>query len=166
MYDGCNPNSLRHFRHLIISKLKIQKLKATKNIIYNRRKNRRIKNFNELKSAISQEMPNTKFDLYSDSVTMTDQIKTYRETRFLMLVHGSTLSNMIFMHKKTAVLELAKKTCRPTFVLLSKVVGIRLHEIYFANQTHHYYNQWVDIPVLVQAIKKIMTMLDSEAKNS
>lgn len=55
-FDRCNPNALRHFRHLIISKLKIENLKATENLLYNRKENRRITNFNELYASIQNEI--------------------------------------------------------------------------------------------------------------
>ncbi len=52
--------------------------------------------------------------------------------------------------------ELAEKTCKTTFVVLSQVIGIRLYELMFTNQTYYYYNQWADIPVLVNTVKKIL----------
>lgn len=159
-YDGCNPNALRHFRSQILKKLNIfDGIPTTKNLIYNRKNNRFIINFQEMVDALKKELPSYDFTIIPLSKSITDQVKLWRTTRFAMMMHGSTLSNMIFMKPNAIVLEFAKKDCRNTFVMLSRVLGIRLYEIMFRNQTK-YFNVYVDLSILIPAVRKIMKILD------
>ena len=160
-FDGCNPNALRHFRLLLLKKCQIVDVPSTQNLIYNRKRSRFIKNFDELVESLKSELPSYKFVILPDKMNMVKQAKFWRSVRFAMMIHGSTLSNMIFMRPKAVVIEYARKDCRSTYVMLSHVLGIRLYEVLFNNQTRCY-SMWAEPKILIPVVKKIMEMLDKE----
>ena len=160
-FDGCNPNALRHFRFQILKKCDIIDLPSTENLIYNRKRSRFIKNFPEMVDALKRELPTYKFILLPSSNSIFDQAKFWRTVRFAMMIHGSTLSNMLFMRPKAVVFEFARKDCRNSFVMFGHVLGIRLYEIMFRNQTK-FYSMYAESSILIPAVRKIMEMLDNE----
>lgn len=160
-FDGCNPNALRHFRLQILKKCKIENIPSTANVIYNRKRSRFIRNFDVMVEALKTGLPNYKFVLLPDKKSIAQQAKFWRTARFAMMIHGSTLSNMLFMRPKAVVFEFARRDCRNTYVMLSHVLGIRLYEIMFRNQTTHY-SMEAEPSILIPAVEKIMKMLDKE----
>ncbi|KAK8833777.1 hypothetical protein M9Y10_037268 [Tritrichomonas musculus] len=159
--DGCNPNALRHFRYLILKKCQIIDLPSTKNLIYNRKRSRFIKNFDVLVESLKSELPSYEFIIFPDKMNIVEQAKLWRSVRFAMMIHGSTLTNIIFMRPKTVVVEFARKDCRNSFVMLCRVLGIRIHVVLFNNQTK-YFSMWVEPNIIIPAVRKIMEMLDKE----
>lgn len=162
-FDVCDINALRHFRYLIIKKCQAEHLKATQNVYYNRKKNRLILNFKELKETLKSNFPNTTF-VEPQQNTLIEQVIFWRKTRFAMAVHGSIAVNIIFMHQSTAYLEFTIRQCRSAYIRLCKSIGIHLYEMKFRN---HFYNRsmYADIPDVISAIKLIFKMLESQNLN-
>ena len=155
-----NANALRHLRYLLITKCNATNLKATQYVYYNRKKNRLILNFAEMQKELEKELPNITF-IQPTFESMSAQIIFWRKTKFVMMIHGSTFSNYLFMHPNTAYLEFCIKACRSAAYKMCKALGVRVYEIMFQN---HCLNRsmWADIPVLIPAVKKILKDLEKE----
>lgn len=155
-----NANAVRHFRHLMLEKCNATNLKATQNVYYNRPKNRRILNFNELKAALKNEFSNEEF-IEPHSMSMAEQVVFWRKTRFAMMVHGSIFSNFIFMHPNTAYLEFNILVCRNPAQKLCQSFGIHIYSMLFKrhclNRSMH-----ADIPDVILAVKRIFKMLETQ----
>lgn len=160
-YDGCNPNALRHFRLQLLKKCNVFDIPSTENVIYNRKRSRFIKNFDEMVDALKSELPSYKFTILPNFRSIYQQVKFWRSARFAMMIHGSTISNILYMRPKAVAFEFARKDCRSTYVMLSHVLGIRLYEIMFQNQTR-FYSMFAETSILIPAVRKIMKMLDKE----
>lgn len=58
------------------------------------------------------------------------------------------------MRPKADAFEFAKKDCRNTYVMLSHVLGIKLYEIMFQNQTNRLCTMFVETSILIPAVEK------------
>ena len=116
---------LSNFRSIVVLKLHLDTEKPKRYVLFNRNKgqSRYLSNFNELVLAAKEMFPLIHFEVGKFYATFVEQVVYFNSMKFVFAVHGSLLSNIIFMQELTIVVELQMEKVLPSFFYASIITG-------------------------------------------
>ena len=119
---------LANFRSQVILRLNIDQEKPTLCVLFNRNKgqSRFLSNFDDIIKALSIRFPNETFQKGVFYTSFEQQVFYFNKMKLVFAVHGSVLSNIIFMQDKTIVIELQMEKILPSFFYASILTGKNL----------------------------------------
>jgi capsular polysaccharide biosynthesis protein len=107
-YDKAKINQIKDFYLDYISNRSVNSLDLGERIYISRKKAQRKKVSND--NEIEQVLRNYNFKIINnEDYTFIEQIAIYSKAKFLVSIHGSGLTNMLFMSKGSSVLEFHKR---------------------------------------------------------
>lgn len=119
-----NRYLITNMRHLFIKRFGLGKNKPTEFLTFNRpNMSRCMKNYDEVRNALKEKWP--KID-WKDGIyykTLADQAAYFDKVKFVFVVHGSVLANIIFMQDNTAIVDLQMEQWLLSFLWLSTYTG-------------------------------------------
>jgi hypothetical protein len=152
---GFFPCALGAARDHIWAKLGLYTVEATLSAALNREKrSRRLTNFGEMVDAVNAAVEEVRFiKIKRLRMTLVNQIKTFRTFKCVLSVRGSVLTNVLWMQRESAIIEIQSKSCDDAFIRLSRFCGMRCFETTFP--IHWLHNQFpACIPVVVEAVMR------------
>ena len=116
---------LSNFRSIVVLKLHLDTEKPKRYVLFNRNKgqSRYLSNFNELVLAAKEMFPLIHFEVGKFYATFVEQVVYFNSMKFVFAVHGSLLSNIIFMQDLTIVVELQMEKILYSFFYASIITG-------------------------------------------
>jgi hypothetical protein len=113
---------------------------------------RRIINIDEVMNRLHVHFDDPKFELVKADFALVDQVKLFRETKCLVGVRGSGLSNVIWMLPDTALVEIQTRHCDLNFARLAKMCGLWVFETGHPN-VHSFAPFMADVEVIATSVK-------------
>ena len=115
---------ITNLRELFIKRFGLGKEKPTEFLTFNRpNMSRCMKNYDEVRNALKEKWP--QFD-WKDGIyykTLAEQAAYFDRVKFVFVVHGSVLANIIFMQANTAIVDLQMEQWLLSFLWLSTYTG-------------------------------------------
>ena len=113
-------------KQFFVKKYKLNYIKPTKFVLYNRKRTmpRSISNVEELISTANQKYPKYHWEKDNIPPKFNDVMRYFRSIKLLFAIHGSALANEIFMQEHTAVIEVHMSDWLLSFLNLGPMTGI------------------------------------------
>lgn len=119
-----NKVLITKLRELFIKRFDLGKNPPTEYLTFNRpNMSRCMKNYDEVRNALKEKFP--KID-WKDGIyhkTLAEQAAYFDKVKFVFVVHGSVLANIIFMQVDTAIVDLQMEQWLLSFLWLSTYTG-------------------------------------------
>jgi hypothetical protein len=149
------PAVLRGMIDLMTRKLSLHQIKPTQHIAFNRyKKTRRLTNFEEMVDAVNKKVSGAHFNKTRNPPRkVPDQARYFSRTQCVLAVRGALLTNVIWMQKETAIIEIQGQRCDDAYNKLARFCGIRVLEIGFPIYTLHQPFP-ADIPIVVEGVRR------------
>ncbi|EAX87312.1 hypothetical protein TVAG_169450 [Trichomonas vaginalis G3] len=124
-----NQLLIQNMKQKFIEMFKLNREKPSKYVLYNRfNMSREIGNWQEVLDAIRTQHPEYKWEVGYNLITLAEQAKYFNSIRVFFAVHGSVLSNIIFMQKGTSVVELQMEKWLLSFIYLGGFTEVNMIE--------------------------------------
>lgn len=119
-----NVYLITNLRQHFYRKFGLGKTPPTEFLTFNRpNMSRCIKNYDEVRNALKKEWPNIDWKDGIYHKTLAEQAVYFDRVKFLFAVHGSVLSNIIFMQDNTAIVDLQMEQWLLSFLWLTAYTG-------------------------------------------
>ncbi|EAY20437.1 hypothetical protein TVAG_110490 [Trichomonas vaginalis G3] len=120
-----NRKLLLNMRRIVAEKYDLDKINPTRYIITNRKKNysRYFGNFEELFAKCKEEFPTIPWQRFQYFDTFSEQVKYFNSIKFIFAIHGSMLTNILYMQEDTIVVELQLENWLLSFINIAQMTG-------------------------------------------
>ena len=115
---------IANLRELFIKRFGLGKNPPTEYLTFNRpNMSRCMKNYDEVRNALKEKWPNIDWKDGIYHKTLAEQAAYFDKVKFVFVVHGSVLANIIFMQPNTAIVDLQMEQWLLSFLWLSTYTG-------------------------------------------
>lgn len=116
-----NKYLIVNLEKILKQKFKTDQYTPVKYLFYNRKQgmSRYIKNYDMFLRALRLIHPLHKWEIAEHFSNLTAQASYFAQTKIFIAIHGSILSNMLFMHPKTGIIEIQFDQWLISFILLA-----------------------------------------------
>jgi len=152
--------ALHQLRLKLFNYYNLSSIKPSLYCLYNREGSRRIINFQDLQNSVSHAFPQFNWTVIPKQSSLRDTAQLFAQVKFIFQITGSGMSNCLFMHPKTTVVEVLCSHPNDCFAILTQVCQINHVIMKMINVPHFGPPFTIVIPVVLRGINKGLKLLN------